>query len=157
MLKLTAAASALLLLGACAVTPSYGPAAGPDDYGYLDQRIEDTRYRVSYKGRSYDDASSGALRRAAEITVAQGYDYFTVVSRSAESEDGRGGPRIGVGGSTGGWRGGGVGVGVSVPLGGDGERESISRLEFVMGRGVAPQGPTSYNARQVISNLVGAQ
>lgn len=152
--------SALVLtaaLGACATAPAYGPAEGPGDYGYADQPIEDDRYRVSYRGKSLAAAEDGAIRRAADLAVANGYDWFTVVNRSAEGvgEPRRGGPTIGIGGSTGGWRSG-AGVGVSLPLGGGGRQEAQVLLEVIMGDGRRPDGPQTYDARSVLSNVAGA-
>lgn len=144
-----------LLLGGCAVTPSYGPAMDANDFGYRDRAIEDDRYRVAYRGKDSGSATDGALRRAAELTVQSGYDFFTVVSRDLESERRRRGrgPSVGVGGSTGGWGGSRVGIGVNLPLGDSGGAD-VARVEFVMGRGVKPASNDSYNARAVLERLV---
>jgi hypothetical protein len=147
-----AAAALVLLLAGCASTPTYGP-AGSSGFGYSEQAIEANRYRVSYKARSPVEAEDGALRRAAELTRQQGYDFFTVTSRSLERDRGRS-PRssIGIGGGTGGRRSG-VGVGVNVPLGGGGSDDATARLEIVMGRGEKADDPRSYSAAAVLSNL----
>jgi hypothetical protein len=143
-----------LLLAACATAPVYGPAASPSDYGYREQPIEEGRYRVSYRGKTLAAAEDGAIRRAADLAVANGYDWFTVVSRSAEGVGARrGGPTVGVGGSSGGWRGGGVGVGVSLPLGGGRSNEAVVSLEVLMGDGLKPEGPQTYDARSVLANI----
>ena len=145
------AAPALLgLLAACATSPAYGPADG-SGFGYKDTRIENDRYRVSYRGGDQAGAEDGALRRAAELAVAQGADWFTVVSRSTEGEMRRSGPSIGIGGGTGGRRGG-VGLGVQVPLGGGSGGARTVLLEVLIGSGPRPDGPQTYDARSVLSN-----
>ncbi|WOI53050.1 CC0125/CC1285 family lipoprotein [Parvularcula sp. LCG005] len=148
-------ASTLVLgLGACSVTPAYGPSLERDDFGYREQRIETNRYRVVYRAPDRGMAMDGALRRAAELTVAQGYDYFEVVSRDTDAERrGRSGPSVGIGGSTGG-RNSGVGVGISLPLGGGNAEEVTARLEVLMGRGTKPDTGEAYDARVVLENLV---
>ncbi|MGV6820750.1 MAG: CC0125/CC1285 family lipoprotein [Parvularcula sp.] len=156
MRKILVAAAALMSVSACAVTPAYGPSMSPGDIGYREQRIENDRYRISYRGKTPAAAADGALRRAAELTTENGYDYFTVVTRDVEGEARRRGPSVGIGGSTGsgrGWSGTRVGVGVNVPLTGP-SQETLSRLEIVMGRGIPPKGSQSYNARDVLENLV---
>lgn len=142
-------------LAACASTPVYGPAERPGGYGYAEQAIEQGRYRVSYRGKTLASAEDGAIRRAADLAVQNGYDWFTVVSRSADGIGGvrRGGPTIGIGGSTGGRRSG-VGLGVSLPLGGGGRsQEAAVSLEVVMGDGIKPDGPQTYDARSVLTNI----
>ena len=142
--------AALALLAACASTPAYGPAEG-SGYGYKETPIEDGRYRVSYRGRDQAAAEDGALRRAAELAVARGADWFTVVSRQTDGEVRRGGPSIGIGGGTGG-RGGGVGLGVQLPLGGGGGGARTVYLEVLTGSGPRPDGPQTYDARSVLAN-----
>ena len=46
-------AFAFLALAACAGAPTvYGPAPGVDKAGYREQRIEDNRYRVSFRANA---------------------------------------------------------------------------------------------------------
>ena len=142
---------ALLPLAACASTSAYGPAEG-NGSGYKDTRIEANRYRVSYKANDPAAAEDGALRRAAELAVAQGGDWFTVVSRQTDAAPARrSGPTVGIGGGTGG-RGGGVGLGVQLPLGGGGGGARTVFLEVLIGSGERPDGPQTYDARQVLAN-----
>lgn len=145
--------SALALLSACAGAPTYGPASGSGP-GYTDQVIETGRYRVTYRSRSVEDAENGALRRAAELTVQNGFDHFTVAARDIERRRTGGGASLGVGGSTGTFRSG-VGVGVNVPLTG-GREEVTVRMEILMGRGARPEGPNSYDAKSILGNLRGS-
>ena len=142
----------LALLAACASNAGYGPADDRSGYGYREVPIEANRYRVSYKGRDQAAAEAGALRRAAELAVARGDDWFTVVSRETDAAARvRSGPTIGIGGGTGGRRGG-VGLGVSVPLGGGGGGDRTVFLEVLTGSGPRPDGPQTYDARQVLTN-----
>lgn len=88
----TAAGLALasaLTLTACASTPAYGPANAQGYGGYSEQRIEGDRYRVSFSGRtttSRATVESGLLLRSAEITLQNGYDWFSTNNRSTERE-----------------------------------------------------------------------
>lgn len=143
------------MLAACATAPDYGPATDARDFGYRDQAIENNRFRVSYQDKSVAEAADRALRRAAELTQMNGYDYFTVVSRTTDNirRPNQGGTRVGVGGSTGGFGRSGVGVGVSLPLGGNESQMSVVNLEILMGRGERPEGRDIYDASQVLSNL----
>ena len=144
---------AALALAACASTPAYGPAEDASDYGYRSQVIEDGRYRVSYRAKQVAAAEDGALRRAAELAVERGADWFTVVNRSADGGQLRGGgSSIGIGGGTGGRRGG-VGLGVSLPLGGGRTAPVTVALEVVTGDGPKPDGTQTYDARSVLANV----
>ena len=143
-------------LAACASTPAYGPADRASDYGYRSQVIEDGRYRVSYRGKTLGAAEDGALRRAAELATERGADWFTVVSRAADGGQVRGGgSSIGIGGGTGGRRGG-VGLGVSLPLGGQRSAPVTVSLEVLTGTGAKPEGPQTYDARSVLVNVTPA-
>ena len=70
------------MLVACSSQPDYRAANG-NSYGYSEQKISDTYYRVTFKARGgdSDQARAYALRRAAEITDTQGYDWFVVVDK----------------------------------------------------------------------------
>ncbi|WP_370336720.1 hypothetical protein [Parvularcula marina] len=155
MNKILIAALTLFGLAACASTTSvYGPATDTG-FGYRDQQIEADRYRVSYRGRDMTSADDGALRRAAEIATREGATWFRVVSRDVETPSGRSsGTSIGIGGATGG-RNSSVGVGVRLPLGDNGPREAVVRLEILLGEGDMPGDEGVYDARQVLGNLGG--
>ena len=140
-----------LILGACASTTDYGPAASGGGYGYSDQAIETNRHRVSFRGRNRQEAEDGALRRAAEVTQEKGFDHFTVVSRDLDTQRRTNGSSIGIGGATGG-RNSCIGLGVNVPLGGGSEDVTV-RLEIIMGAGDRPDAPRSYDASSVLGNL----
>lgn len=157
------AACAALSLAACATTPTvYQPAPGPSGVGFSEYRIESGRYRVTFNGgpgAPMSQVADYALLRAAEVSIADGYDWFRVVERR-DSQNGApyaGGPRISVGGgssswSGGGWRGSGssvgVGIGTSFDLSGG---PSYSRtLEILAGKGAKPDDRDTYDARDIV-------
>ncbi len=147
MLK-TAACAAVLALGACAGGTAYVAAdGGPRAMGFSDYRIETGRYRVTFQGgpgAPPEQVSDLALRRAAEVSLRDGYDWFRIVDRMGERDGSGGGTRLGVGGGSGGY-GGGVGVGASFDLsGGPRYRQT---LEILAGRGARPA--EAYDAREV--------
>ncbi|MEM6914474.1 MAG: hypothetical protein AAF511_10920, partial [Pseudomonadota bacterium] len=142
-----------LLLTACASAPVYGPSDG-NSFGYREQIIETGRFRVSYFADDRQEADNGALRRAAELTLQEGFDHFIVTSQSSETE--RQAPRssVGIGGGTGGRRSG-FGLGVSVPIGETSE-EVTTWLEIVMGAGPKPADAIqAYDAQETLNNLRG--
>lgn len=81
--------SALFILGACASVPAYSPAASADAVGYTDQRIENDRWRVSYRGdtrMSSGDVQDYALMRAAQVTLENGGDWFEIVTADTDAD-----------------------------------------------------------------------
>ena len=159
MKHLLAAMSLGLLAGACATAPTvYGPAATVDAMGYRSTRIETDRYRVSFRGNpdaKRTQVEDMALRRAAEIAVGDGYQWFRVVDRHTEQVGGRdrGEPHGGVGvGASSGRYGShtSVGVGLSFDLAPDSLRYETS-MEIVLGKGAKPGDPDAYDAQSVIS------
>ena len=68
-----------LLLAACASSPVYSPAEG-DGFGYSHSQIDGNSYRVHFKMRGEDtkQAMDYAMRRAAQLTLEKGYDWFVV-------------------------------------------------------------------------------
>ncbi len=74
------------LLTACATATPYQPAVS-DRYGFEDQRIENNRMRITFRGNSVTDretVETYLLYRAAELTLQNGYDYFIVANRDTE-------------------------------------------------------------------------
>lgn len=147
---------ALLVLAACSGGPtSYQPAAG-GDRGFSEMRIEQDRYRVRFAAGSdvtFDRAEDYALRRAAEITLREGGDWFEVVARAREGNDRN---PVGVGGSvsrswgSGGFSGTGVGLGVRID-GNAGEKEVM--LEILIRSGERPDRPQVYDARAILDHI----
>jgi len=152
---------AFVTVGCVATGPSnYGPAAN-SKFGYSESKIEQNRYRVSYRGSGGDSADrveNLALRRAAELTLQEGYEWFRVVSRDLNGER-RGGVSVGGGvgsGSIG--RRSSVGVGVGGDFGRFGGSDFfVARLEILMFRGDKPQTDEEtgniYDAQSLLSNL----
>jgi hypothetical protein len=153
------AAISALSLSACATAPTpYQPAATANGVGYSEYRIEPGRWRVSFRGGAGarpEYVNDLALRRAADLTLADGYDWFRVSDRSIQPLGGMSsGPRfsVGVGGGNYGYRSGvGVGLGTSFGLGGG--PAHAATLEVFMGRGPKPAGADVYDARAIISSL----
>jgi hypothetical protein len=158
MSRLILAAVAALSLAACATPPTlYQPAAGPQAIGYSEYRIEPGRYRITFRGgpgAPPQQVSDYALLRAADLAIADGYDWFKVADRFMEGRPDNA-PRVsmGFGGADFGRHSSvGVGVGVgSFSLGG-GPAVS-STIEVVMGRGERPRGMDVYDARSLRQNL----
>lgn len=85
------AASAVLVatLGACATATPYQPniRGQATSGGFSEVRLEADRFRVNFSGNSLtsrETVEGYLLYRAAELTVAQGYDWFAVVDRQTD-------------------------------------------------------------------------
>lgn len=159
LLSITALAASL---AACASTQTvYGPAQdGARAVGYDSLRIEDDRWRVSFTGGP--DASAAtverlALRRAAELTLEAGYDWFRVVDRDMARTGHRDSP-VGVGGSvgttfgSGGYRSSGVGIGINLSPGQE-RRETVT-MEIIAGSG-EDRPELAYDARELLRGMAG--
>jgi len=161
-LTLPLIAVAALVLSACASLAPYAAQMGPGEQGYSEQRIESNRFRVTYNGvGAPGPVMDRALLRAAELTTAEGYDWFEVTQRWTDGRlDSAGGLRPSVGVSYGAGRGSGrygsystSGVGVGVGLNFSGPSPTSTTLEVVMGRGSRPDRPNAYDARNVQDGL----
>lgn len=81
------AAAAGLALAACATPTPYQPAA-TGNYGFHEQRIEENRVRISFRGNTLTEretVETYLLYRAAEVTLQNGHDYFIVANRDTEA------------------------------------------------------------------------
>lgn len=77
------------MLVACASETPYKPAESRGDYGYTETALGDNRYRVTFEGNSTtpsETVQDYALLRAAELTLAQGYDWFEAVDRNQDKK-----------------------------------------------------------------------
>lgn len=163
---------AALALAACATATPYQPlGTRGSSGGFAEQRIEANRYRVVFSGNDYTSrqrVENYLLFRAAELTVANGYDGFTIVRRDTDKNvDVYTSPGYGYG-PYGYWRpswryyGGRFGWRSWDPWFGDpywGDRVDVRTVqryeamaEIIMFRGTRAD-PSSFNARQVIANL----
>lgn len=158
MIRTALIAAAALSLAACASLQPYGPAMSDSGQGYTEQRIEANRYRITYRGvGAPGPVADLALRRAAELSLANGYDWFEVTQRWIDGRpDSAGGVRpsvsIGAGSSRyGGYSSSGVGVGVGLNFSGPAPTATV--LEIIMGNGARPDRTTVYGARDVLETL----
>lgn len=148
--------AALMTLGLSACESA--PSAYPNGPGFYETRIEQNRYRITYRAEGRmprERAEDFTLLRAADLTLAQGYDWFRVVSRQG-SADRRSGPvlSLGTGNTSFGRRSAvGVGVGTSFQLGGPPAQTII--YEVMMGKGALPQDRDAYDAADVAASIRG--
>jgi hypothetical protein len=158
-------------LGGCATATPY-QALMPERGGYSEERLAPHRYRVLFAGNphtSVERVERHLLRRAAEVTLAQGYSWFRVERRSVEGDvqtiQTRWGPmRVSRGQGASNWRNYGAfytrgGLKLLKPLwrrvaGGPGEAYEAS-AEIVLGRGTAPGTEDAFDAHEVLQKLRG--
>lgn len=94
-LVLAAVTATILGLGACETATPYQAlvptAAKPEGYSQL--QLQPDRWRVTYlapRHAEHKAVSADLLRRAAQLTLDQGYDWFTAVGRDGETYRGQG-------------------------------------------------------------------
>jgi hypothetical protein len=158
MKRLVLIALSTAALSACETAQPmvYQPAAGPQSVGFAEQRLEPGRYRIFFqgaKGAPPAMVQDYALRRAADLALAEGYDWFRVYGRSMEGHGGHG-PYVslGVGGASFGHSSA-SGVGVSSGFDLSGPPAMTASIEVVMGKGPRPDGPDVYDARGVQQSI----
>ncbi len=157
----------VLFLSACASSGpvGYGPAYD-NKFGYSETKLEKARYRITYKGSAgagADNIELLAIRRAAELTVQDGYEWFQVINREVTGQD-RGG--VSVGGGVGSGRFGrrsSVGIGVGGNFGTIGAKVFYTaRIEIIMGNYPHPDSTVSapgnginiYDANSFLENTI---
>ena len=144
---------AALSLAACATAPTVFQPAGPrGGVGFSEMRIEPGRYRVTFQGgpgAPPAQVQDYALLRAADLAVAEGYDWFRVTERVTRQNGYSGSSlSVGVGGASFGRHSAtGVGVGTGIPLGGG--PALVTSLEVLMGKGPKPTDGDVYDAKGV--------
>ena len=93
MKKLLLVTAAVALIGgaltACETETPYQPLApgAASSGGYSDVRIEANRWRVTFQGNSMtarQTVENYLLYRAAELTIAQGFDWFEATQRNTD-------------------------------------------------------------------------
>ena len=169
-MRLFAIAFVAAALAACASPTPFEP-VDSSGYGFADLKIEENRYRISFRGNSLttkEQVETALLLRAAEVTLENGYDHFTIVSDDTETQRqvrvtdlgpaygpygfygfGRPFPYYGYGYP---W---GPGFGTDVTVR---ETQRYSAIAYiVLGRGPKPKGElAAYDARSVKANLSSA-
>jgi hypothetical protein len=145
----------VVALAGCATATPYQ--AMHDDYGYSEQKLENNRYRVWFAGNSKtprETVENYVLYRAAELTLANGYDYFLMSARSTEGErDRSSGIRFGIGGfSFGSHSGVSLGVGSGTSLGGKANYYGQADIALMKGKKPA-NDPTAFDAHELKANL----
>lgn len=156
MKRIVVSALLALAFAACSSAPTvYGPAATTSAVGYRQTKIEDDRYRVSFRANAdlkAPQVEDMALRRAAEIALENGREWFLVVNRFTDlagGSSGGSGTSVGVGGSSGSY-GSSSGVGIGFSFSPD-TRRYESTLEILLGSGAKPASADAYEARSVLN------
>lgn len=164
-MKTTLLIMSILILVGCASKPDYRP-ANKGSTGYSEQKISDDRYRVEFKSvsNSVADAGDYALLRAAELTQAQGYDWFVVTNKETFVESKSHAPTSSVSATRGQQVERSCGLltcetrtrlvnemGVQISNH-DSRKEVHTLLDIKMGKGIKPND-NSYSAQDVIDNL----
>jgi hypothetical protein len=168
-LIIIAATATALALSACETATPYQPlqAGSHVSGGYSERSIEPNRWQVDFSGNSLTDrktVETYLLYRSAELTLAQGYDWFEMVQRHTDAHTrvyadpwgygGWWGPRWRVYGPRfGGWSGWG-GWGGWGPI----DYQAVTRYEataeIFMGHGPKPaDNPRAFDARAVSTRL----
>ncbi len=166
--------AAALTLTACETATPYQPLTAHTantSGGFSDQQIEANRWRVEFAGNSLTSRQTVErylLFRSAQLTLAQGYDWFQAVDRHTNRQTdyytdpdpyfaGWGGPYWGFYRPGFGW---GYGAFGDPFWGGPIDIQQISRytatVEILMGHGAKPaNNPRAYDARSVVEHLQG--
>jgi hypothetical protein len=152
--------AASALFAGCATGPtSYGPATS-GGLGFGSQKIENDRYQVSFTGKNADEARTLVLLRAAELTLANGYDHFKVIGSDTRSDSRGGSPissSVGVGIGSGGHRGTrtnvGLGIGISDLAQAFGSDRVTANMEIITRNGSASNDPSIYNAQSIVDSI----
>ncbi|MFZ3483334.1 CC0125/CC1285 family lipoprotein [Sphingomonas sp. 3-13AW] len=170
-----ALAATTAIVSGCATPTPYQPLGAHDSRakgGYSDQKITDNIWRVSFVGNtltSRKTVETYLLYRAAELTLQQGYDSFTIVNRATDRDvETRISRDPAFAGPYGWWRPswsyfGGFGWRTWDPwYGGPFWADNIdvstvskyeATAEIQMSRGTNPNDKASFDARQVVANL----
>ena len=142
-----------LALSACVTTTPYQPLQ--KGQGYAEQKLESNRYRVTFNGNaqtSKQTVENYMLYRAAEITLANGADYFVMADQNTDADTRYTQIFNGVGGdvfASRGLLGIGVGVGNSIP-----STEYQAQTDILIYKGKKPlNNSRAYDARELQINL----
>jgi hypothetical protein len=75
-------------LAGCVTATPYQPAA-PRGFGYSEERLDQNRYRVAFRGNAMtarETVEDYLLYRAAELTLQNSFTHFLVVGRDTEAK-----------------------------------------------------------------------
>lgn len=89
MKKFAVTIMAAFAVSACATVPVYHPAITLGGSGFSDEKVDATHYIVNFQGdtsTSREMVEDYLLFRAAELTLDNNYDYFTVLEQSEDHE-----------------------------------------------------------------------
>ena len=159
-------------LSACETATPYQPlaAGAAQSGGYSEIKLEDNRWRVSFKGNTVTSRATVEtylIHRAAELTVNQGFDWFETAQRQTDKRTSSFGvDPFGPYGYGFGWRYYRRGFGWGDPFwggpfggpwGGDIDLQTIQQFEasaeVVMHHGAKPaDNPRAFDAHQVLAN-----
>jgi hypothetical protein len=84
----TASIAVLATLLGCAHPAPYAPREPGQRTGYTDQQLAPNRWRVTFTGNSAtprEEVENDLLRRAAEVSLAAGYDHFLFDTRDTKA------------------------------------------------------------------------
>ncbi len=162
-------AVAALTLAGCETATPYQPIGAHNSEaggGYSDQQIEGNRWRVTFAGNSLtsrDTVERYLLYRSAELTVQQGFDWFSAYDRNTDRSTqtyvdpyfgAYWGPRWGFYRRGYGW---GYGRWGDPFWGGPLDVQQTSEFkataEIIMGKGPKPADRSAFDARSVIEHL----
>jgi hypothetical protein len=175
-IKALLAVAAVLTLGACAgETPYQSLATSPDPGrgGYSERQIEPGKWRVLFSGNavtSRQTVETYLLYRAAELTVEQGYDWFSLETEETRAHprlqtaptpaptaiDGAWGPhwRYRGGGWFGGWRDLAPDAAPPPRLEDQTATAYLAFADIALGHGAKPAGdPAAFDAQEVLKRL----
>jgi hypothetical protein len=81
-------AVAAAILSACVTPTPYQPAQ-PRGFGYSEERLDQNKFRVTFRGNSLtkrETVEDYLLYRAAELTLQNGFSHFLVIGRDTEAK-----------------------------------------------------------------------
>lgn len=85
-----AAVASLVAFSLCGCASVYHAREGGSEDGYSEHQLEAARWRVEYVGdeiASHEQVENFLLLRAAEVTLASGYDWFTPSAHESEAQE----------------------------------------------------------------------